>query len=177
MVENLGIQMITFEKDGKVFVYRVAGVAIYNNKVLVHRSIIDDFWSLPGGRCEILELSKDALIREMKEEIGIDIKVIRPLYFVENFFYFEGNDFHEISIFYLMEFPPDSRLVFENDTFYGKETELGFESDKLYGKELELIFKWVNINELEELRLYPLFLRKSLQNINPYPEHIINRDD
>ena len=103
--------MITFEKEGYVFSYRVAGVAIHDDKVLVHRSIIDDFWSLPGGRCEFLEISKDALIREMKEEIGVNIKIIRPLYFVENFFYFEGKDYHEISIFYLTEFPLDSELA------------------------------------------------------------------
>ncbi|MFX1310762.1 MAG: NUDIX hydrolase [Promethearchaeota archaeon] len=169
--------MITYEKDGYVFSYRVAGVAIYDNKVLVHRSVIDDFWSLPGGRCEFLEISKDTLSREMNEEIGVEIKIVRPLYFVENFFYFEGKDYHELSIFYLIEFPPDSKFVFENGEFYGKEYALGFEKDVCHGKELKLIFKWVEINELEELRLYPLFLRKSLKNIKPYPEHIINRDD
>ena len=169
--------MITFEKDGKVFSYRVAGVAIYNNKLLIHRSIIDDFWSLPGGRCEFLEISRDTLIREMKEELGVEIKIIRPLYFVENFFNFEGKEFHEISIFYLMLFHPNSSLVFTNDIFYGKESGLGFENDSLYGKEYKLIFKWVNLNQLEELRLYPLFLRKSLKDIKNYPEHIINRDD
>ena len=169
--------MITFEKNGKVFSYRVAGVAIYNNKLLIHRSIIDDFWSLPGGRCEFLEISRDVLIREMKEEIGVEIIIIRPLYFVENFFNFEGKEFHEISIFYLMQFHPNSSLVFENEIFYGKESGLGFENDNLYGKEYKLIFKWVNLNQLEELRLYPLFLRKSLKNIQDYPEHIINRDD
>lgn len=155
--------MITFEKNGKVFSYRVAGVAFYYNRILVHRSIIDDFWSLPGGRCEFLEFSKDTLLREIKEEIGVDVNIVRPLYFVENFFNFKGIDYHEISIFYLMEFTPDSKFVFENDTFYGKE--------------LALTFKWVNISQLEELRLYPLFLRKSLKDIKPYPEHIINRDD
>ncbi|MFW9998582.1 MAG: NUDIX hydrolase [Candidatus Hodarchaeota archaeon] len=155
--------MITFEKDDKIFSYRVVGVVIHNNKVLVHRNIVDDFWSLPGGRCEFLEVSIDTLIREMKEEIGVEINIIRPLYFVENFFNFEAKEYHEISIFYLIDFLPNSRLVFENDTFYGKE--------------LRLIFKWVNINQLEELRLYPLFLRKSLKSIKEYPEHIINRDD
>ena len=169
--------MITFEKDGYIFVYRVAGVAIYDDRLLVHRSIIDDFWSLPGGRCEFLEISKDALMREIKEEIGVEIKIIRPLYFVENFFYFERKNYHELSIFYQMEFSPDSKLVFEKDTFHGKERELGFENSTFYGKELDLIFKWVNINEVENLRLYPLFLRKSLKNIKSYPEHIINRDD
>ncbi|NVM34997.1 MAG: NUDIX hydrolase [Candidatus Lokiarchaeota archaeon] len=169
--------MITFEKDGYIFVYRVAGVAIYDKKLLVHRSIIDDFWSLPGGRCEFLEISKDALIREMKEEIGVEIKIIRPLYFVENFFNYMEKDYHELSIFYLIKFPPDSKLIFENDTFHGKEHELGFENDDFYGEELDLIFKWVDIGEIETLRLYPLFLRKSLKNIKAFPEHIINHDD
>lgn len=169
--------MITYEKDSYVFSYRVAGVAISNDKVLVHRSINDDFWSLPGGRCEFLEISKDTLIREMKEEIGVEVRIIRPLYFVENFFCYEGKDFHEISIFYLMEFPPGLKYIFENDTFHGTEKAMGFEGAKTNGEELELIFKWVDTNQLEEMRLYPLFLRKSLKNIKQYPEHIINRDD
>ena len=169
--------MITYEKDGYVFSYRVVGVAIYDNRVLVHRSTVDDFWSLPGGRCEFLENSRDALAREMKEEIGVDVKIIRPLYFVENFFNFKSKDYHEISIFYLMEFPSDSKFIFENDTFYGKERGLDFKNYKLYGDELKLIFKWVSINQIKDLRLYPLFLRKSLKNIKPYLEHIINRDD
>ena len=67
--------MITFNKDDYVFVYRVAGVAIHDNNLLVHKSILDDFWSLPGGRCEFLEISKDTLKREMNEEIGVDIKI------------------------------------------------------------------------------------------------------
>ncbi|MFW9878456.1 MAG: NUDIX hydrolase [Candidatus Thorarchaeota archaeon] len=169
--------MITFEKENNIFTYRIVGVAIHNKRVLVHRSIIDDFWSLPGGRCELLEISKDALIREMIEEIGVEIRIIRPLYFVENFFNFEGKDYHEISIFYLMEFPPNFKLAFENDTFRGKEHELIFENNELYGKELDLIFKWVKIDEIDTIRLYPLFLRKSLKNIKPFPEHIINFDD
>jgi len=169
--------MITFKKESNVFVYRVAGIAIFDNKLLVHRSIKDDFWSLPGGRCEMFEISKNTLIREMKEEIGVDVLVIRPLYFVENFFHFEEKDFHEISIFYLMEFPTSSKWIFENETFKGIEQDFKNENDVYDGAGFELIFKWVNLNELDNLRLYPLFLRNSLKNIKPYPEHIINHDD
>lgn len=169
--------MITFKKDSNVFVYRVAGIAIFDNKLLVHRSIKDDFWSIPGGRCEIFEISKNTLIREMKEEIGVDILVIRPLYFVENFFHFEEKDFHEISIFYLMEFPTGSKWILDTETFTGIEQGFKIENDVYDGAGLELIFRWVNLNELDNLRLYPLFLRKSLKNIKPYPEHIINHDD
>ncbi|MFW9972887.1 MAG: NUDIX hydrolase, partial [Candidatus Odinarchaeota archaeon] len=132
--------MITFEKESNIFTYRVVGVAIHNNKVLVHKSIHDDFWSLPGGRCEFLELSKDALIREMIEEIGVKIEIIRTLYFVENFFFFNKKNYHELSIFYLIEIPVTFKKVFENDSFFGRESELGTEEDAIYGKEFDLIF-------------------------------------
>ena len=169
--------MITYKKDNKAFVYRVAGIAIFNNKLLVHRSIKDDFWALPGGRCEMLEISKDALIREMKEEIGADIIIKRPLYFVENFFHFKSTDFHELSIYYLMGFSMHSKWILEEKTFYGKEEELENENDVYERAGLKLIFKWVDLNKIEDIRLYPLFLRKSLKDIKPYIEHIINFDD
>lgn len=169
--------MITFEKGKKRFAFRIAGVAILNNKVLLHRSVKDNFWALPGGRCEFLENSKKALMREMKEEMGVEIMIIRPLYFVENFYKYENRDYHEISIIYLMQFSPDSKKIIERDTFYGNESRLGFEKNSVYGKELTLIFKWFNLSELEKLELYPTFLRTSLKNIKPFPEHIIHKDN
>ncbi|MFX0031393.1 MAG: NUDIX hydrolase [Candidatus Hermodarchaeota archaeon] len=169
--------MITFEKGKKRFAFRIAGVAILDRKVLLHKSVLDDFWALPGGRCEFLENSRDTLIREMKEEMGVEINIIRPLYFVENFFEYENRDCHEVSIIYLMDFPPKSKKIIEKDIFYGNESQLGFEKDEIYGKKLKIIFRWFSINELENLEVYPSFLRTSLQNIKPYPEHIIHKDN
>lgn len=169
--------MITFEKENKRFTYRIGGIAISNGKLLLHRSEEDNFWALPGGRCEFLENSKDALLREMKEEIGVEINIIRPLYFVENFFDYKNQKHHEISILYLIEFPINSDLVYENDIFYGKEQRIGFKDNIMHGKEVKLIFKWFNINDLETIELYPSFLQKSIKEIKPYPEHIIHRDN
>ncbi|MFW9827808.1 MAG: NUDIX hydrolase [Candidatus Thorarchaeota archaeon] len=169
--------MITFEKESNVFNYRVAGVAINNNRVLLQKSILEDFWFLPGGRCEFLEVSKDALIREMKEEIGLKVKIVRLLYFVENFFFLNEKHYHEISVLYLMEFPSDSKIIFESTTFYRKESELGTEEYPFYRKKFDLLFKWFDLHEIENIRLYPIFLRKSLKSIKQFPEHIINYDD
>ena len=49
--------MITFEEGEVGFNYRVVGIAVNGNQVLLHRAENDDFWSLPGGRVELLEPS------------------------------------------------------------------------------------------------------------------------
>ncbi len=38
-----------------------------------------EIWDLPGGRIKYGESPEEALIREVKEEINFDIKVIKPL--------------------------------------------------------------------------------------------------
>jgi len=37
------------------------------------------YWTIPGGRVEFFEKVEDALKREIKEELGIDIKIIKLL--------------------------------------------------------------------------------------------------
>ena len=50
-----------------------------NGKVLVVRHIDEDFWQLPGGRVHEEENSKDALIREIYEELSVRVEPHRIL--------------------------------------------------------------------------------------------------
>lgn len=70
------------------------GAWILNDKkeiLFVKRAKTEDFmpgqWELPGGSSDFGEAPQDALKREIKEECGIDIKVLNPLtvktYFME----------------------------------------------------------------------------------------------
>ncbi|MGM5487751.1 MAG: NUDIX hydrolase [Nanobdellota archaeon] len=54
----------------------VAGYIIDNNKVLLvhHRKL--DLWLPVGGHIDDNETPDDALIREVKEELGIDIQIL-----------------------------------------------------------------------------------------------------
>ncbi len=36
-------------------------------------------WNLPGGKVDFLERVEDAVVREIREEIGVDIAILRPL--------------------------------------------------------------------------------------------------
>lgn len=82
----------------------VLGVIKHGNKLLVskgyNRSTDQEFYRCLGGGIEFLEKSKDALKREFKEEIDIDIQVGEFLGVAENIFNFEGKDAHEIVLFY-----------------------------------------------------------------------------
>ena len=40
-------------------------------------------WSLPGGKVEYLETVEDAVRREIREEIGVEIELLRPLFLSE----------------------------------------------------------------------------------------------
>jgi ADP-ribose pyrophosphatase YjhB (NUDIX family) len=62
-------EMITMTRNNARFGMRVAGVAIHERHVLLHRAEHDDFWALPGGRVEMLEPADVSLKREMKEEM------------------------------------------------------------------------------------------------------------
>lgn len=61
---------------------RVTGVLIDDGQLLLVRQKVDQDrgWSLPGGRVELGETLQDALVREMKEETGLDVSIQRLLY-------------------------------------------------------------------------------------------------
>ena len=78
--------MIDFNFERFRFKYRVAGIALNRNQVLIHQLEGKNYWSLPGGRGEILENSIETLKREIREELEAEINVGRLLWIVENFF-------------------------------------------------------------------------------------------
>ncbi len=59
----------------------LGGVVIKDGKILIlqrHKDedIYPNMWELPSGKREPLEPSEDSLIREVKEEAGLDVKII-----------------------------------------------------------------------------------------------------
>lgn len=150
--------MISLPVDGALFNYRVAGVAILNGKVLLHKTPSDNFWSLPGGRAELFEFSRNTLLREMEEETGFAVQVGEMIWISENFFSYNGKRHHEIGFYFQMEI-----LELENqDDFLGTE-----------GQE-ELLFKWVDVADLAEIRIYPEFLSEELARNPLRTKHFVS---
>ena len=63
----------------------VKGIVVLDNKILLLKRVKPStdglgFWELPGGGLEHGETPDQALIRELKEETGLDIVIIKPAY-------------------------------------------------------------------------------------------------
>lgn len=159
--------MITFPIQQAHFNYRVAGVYIDEGYVLLQGAEHEDFWVLPGGRVEILESAETALRRELREELGHygDLDVTRLLWVVENFFTYAGQPFHELCFYFQMALQGKSALTDKHKTF--QTIDAG----------VNIFFQWKPLEALDEVRLYPLFLKKSLLNLPTQVEHIVHADD
>ncbi len=59
---------------GNNYIDKIAFLFIKDKKILVTLSRGKDTWYLPGGKRETGEADKETLIREVKEELNIDIK-------------------------------------------------------------------------------------------------------
>lgn len=93
---------ISFRTDEGRFNYRVAGIIMHDNKLLIMKDAHSPYYYIPGGRVKMNELSEDAIVREIIEELNTKVKVNRMLWVNENFFHEEyfNEDFHEICFYY-----------------------------------------------------------------------------
>jgi 8-oxo-dGTP pyrophosphatase MutT (NUDIX family) len=157
--------MIVFEKGNHRFNYRVVGIVVHENSVLLHQADGEDFWTFPGGRAEFGETAEQTLRREMKEELGIEVEVVRLLWLVENFFNFEGKDYHEIAFYFLMQLPPGCEYLLQ-PSFQGEEA--GF----------KLTFRWFpqQPEVLSSLPLMPSFLQTAVHQLPDSVQHVVHYD-
>lgn len=155
--------MINFEKDNGIFNFRVAGIMLNEGKVLIHKLAKDDFYAFPGGRVEMFETTEKTLVREMQEELGIDVRIDRLIWTCENFFVYEEKKYHEICFYYLME-NLDASLYKKGDRF------------TVFEESREYEFKWVDLKTVQNEVLYPETIRDRLNSIPENMESIIDID-
>ena len=63
----------------------VKGIVVLNNQMLLLKRVQPSsdglgYWELPGGGLEYGETPNQALVRELKEETGLDIIILKPAY-------------------------------------------------------------------------------------------------
>jgi 8-oxo-dGTP diphosphatase len=109
----------------------VAAIIKNHNKILTTRRGYGDFenmWEFPGGKMEPGETQEEALIREIKEELELDISLEKYLTTVD----YDYPNFHLTMHCFIC-------------TIVGGELQLNAHNDA----------KWITLEELEELKWVP----------------------
>lgn len=143
---------IKIKTDNEEFHCRTCGIIKQNEKFLVMRVNKTDYYHIPGGHVEIGETSKDAVIREIKEEIGCEVKSATLFAIQENFWLRNEKKCHGIEFYYVVE-PKELMEQIDHEEI---------ENDK--GEDKLLEFKWVTAEELKDVDLKPANIKELLIN-------------
>ena len=79
-------ESIKIKTDNYNFKFRVSGIVINDNKILLVDMDNSGFLCLPGGYVELGETTEQAVCREMEEELGYKLEIVKYLG-VGKFFY------------------------------------------------------------------------------------------
>lgn len=137
-------------------------IIVVNQKILLQRNVRRDEFALPGGHIEMGETLKESLVRELKEETGLDISVGKLAYVNENFFEQEGQEFHEIGFYFLADV-------------------VGEIPESIESKEGHIDFWFIGLDDLVKKDFYPEFLRTVLpedarSDFSDPVKHIVQRE-
>lgn len=66
-----------------------AGLVVRNRQDILLQERADGGWCLPGGYLEFGETYAEAVVREMKEDSGLDVTIIRSLGMYDNHYYMD----------------------------------------------------------------------------------------
>lgn len=138
---------------------RVGAILEYNGKILVEKNKKVDFGVITGGRIRTLESGKEALIREIGEELNIDLSnenfELKAL--IENFFRFNNKTYHELYFVYKTELSNDYNI------------ENGFEN----ADNDDSRFYWYTKEEFKKQNILPAILKEIIEN-KEFKNYIVN---
>lgn len=142
---------ISYREGGGKFNYRVCAVMVHEGKLLAMRDERSPYYYLPGGRVKLGETAEDAVLRELREELGIAAAIRRPLWLNQGFFTEDVDQlrYHELCLYFLMDFT-GTDLLARGQSFRRDE---GVHSHQ---------FTWLPFESLSDAYFYPIFLKKEI---------------
>ena len=129
---------------------RVAGIIFMQDGIaLMHRTNVkkrndyQEYYTFPGGGLEEGETEEEGTIREIKEELGINVKVIKKLYEMNS------EKFEQREIFYLCE-------------YINGEFGTGFSGNPNYKDSGNYIPEIISKEKIKDTLLLPLEIKEKL---------------
>ena len=134
-----------------VFGVRATALIVKDNRLLVVEDE-DGFYTI-GGAIQVDEATEDAVVREVKEELGVASRAVQLAFIVENRFEQAGIHYHNIEFHYLVDLLEEAPLVMQEET-------------------KSLPCRWIPLNQLHTFPLKPAFLRTALPGWDGQLKHI-----
>ena len=142
---------ISFNQENQRFNYRACAMIISENRILAMHDERSPYFYLPGGRVKLGETAEQAVVREVREELGVTAKITRPLWLSQAFFTedVEGVRYHELCLYFWMDIS-ETDLLARGPVFTRKE-----------GEHIHT-FEWLAFDRLKDEYFYPIFLKKEI---------------
>ena len=137
--------------ENTVFGVRATALILQNRKLLVTKDK-NQYYTI-GGAIQVNERTEEAVVREVREELGIKAQAGQLAFVVENRFEEDGVNYHNIEFHYLVDLLEDAPLTMQED-------------------EKRQPCEWVDLDKLEDFQLVPAFLKTALPNWDGQLRHI-----
>ena len=134
-----------------VFGVRATALIVEEGKLLVVEDE-DGFYTI-GGAIQVGERTEEAVIREVKEELGVKAQAGQLALVVENRFEQDGVSYHNIEFHYLVDLLEDAPLTMQED-------------------EKRQPCEWIDLDKLKGINLVPAFLKTALPDWDGQLRHI-----
>ncbi|HFU4217354.1 TPA: NUDIX hydrolase [Streptococcus suis] len=140
--------------DNQSFGVRATALLIKDGKIFLTKDAKGHYYTI-GGAVSVNETAQDAVVREVKEELGVDSRVNQLAFVVENQFTHEDIDFHNIEFHFIVD-------------------PIGEMPKEIIEDSLKQVCEWIELDKLVNLDVVPAFLAHELPNWNGQVKHIMN---
>ena len=137
--------------ENTVFGVRATALILQNRKLLVTKDK-DKYYTI-GGAIQVNESTEEAVVREVREELGVKAQAGQLAFVVENRFKEDGVYYHNIEFHYLVDLLEDAPLTMQEDA-------------------KPLPCRWLALDDLHTVNLKPAFLKTSLPDWDGQLRHI-----
>ena len=151
-----------FKGDGYICDLRAVGVLMQDDRILVQRDREGADYALPGGHVKIGETTEEALVRELKEETGVDIQCRRFLWTEECFWNWNGTDAHNIAFYYLVEPCKNAALPMWDGFVPHRDND-------------NVLIGWMPIQDIQTATIYPAFLKEEVFHLDGPIKHFVSK--
>ena len=147
------------------FRYRTGAIIIEKGCLLAITNPTSPYYYSVGGGVHMNEIAQDCIVREVKEETGVEYEIDHLAVVCENFFTdnsqgFEGLKCHVLEFYYLMKSRDSQDLNSESYGWNGAKESLA----------------WIPLEDLPKTNIKPDFLKTRIPEILKLkqPIHIVN---